>query len=68
MDSLVIELEKFLDNQSNNNHPLREHVSYLYLMFKLNETIEELEKIQKSLEDYLETKRMGFPRYLYLDR
>ena len=25
-----------------------------------------LEKIQKSLEDYLETKRMGFPRSVHL--
>lgn len=68
MDSLVIELEKFLDNQSNNNHPLREQVSYLYLMFKLNETIEELETIEtltqkvNQLEKNLEARREASPR------
>ncbi len=35
----------------------------LELFQKANET---LEKIQKNLEDYLETKRMAFPRFYFL--
>lgn len=35
----------------------------LEIFQKANET---LERIQKNLEDYLETKRMGFPRFYFL--
>lgn len=41
----------------------RTHAGVLELFQKANET---LEKIQKNLEDYLETKRMAFPRFYFL--
>jgi len=34
-----------------------------FVMFE--NTIETLEKVQKNLEDYLETKRMAFPRFYF---
>jgi dynein heavy chain len=36
---------------------------WLEIFTKSSET---LEKIQKNLEDYLETKRMAFPRFYFL--
>lgn len=49
-NNLIIELEKFLDNIENIDHPLREQVSYLYLCFKLNEVVQELEIITNEYE------------------
>ena len=36
------------------------------LLAQYNDCVEKLEKVEKGLEEYLETKRVAFPRFYFL--